>query len=298
MTSAQSESEVQCIANKVRPPPEKDEFEWSIDNWSGNLNEVLINDQDPVSVNDTVDESIGLTHTTTHSIKLKFDAALDGASVKCKVNHVGWNNQVGDRNDTAYGEVEVQGPPVPSDGMVYGQNSEQTFEVGEPAVIYIPFHSNPKPTWLTIQPSDIAPANVTVNQNLNSSTYGRYTAERWVYENKSEVRNNAGDRKFLAILKISELEKDDMERTHIMSVSNGLGITNYTFTIPNIEGGGLSGGAIAGIVIGVLAGVLLIAVVAVILVKRKNKKKSQKIKEDRRRRKREEGRADNQGYES
>ncbi len=39
------------------------------------------------------------------------------------------------------------GPPVPSDGMVYGQNSEQTFEVGEPAVIYIPFHANPKPTW-------------------------------------------------------------------------------------------------------------------------------------------------------
>ena len=30
-----------------------------IENWSGNLNEVLINDQDPVSVNDTVDESIG-----------------------------------------------------------------------------------------------------------------------------------------------------------------------------------------------------------------------------------------------
>ena len=30
MTSAQSEREVKCIANKVRPPPEKDEFEWSI----------------------------------------------------------------------------------------------------------------------------------------------------------------------------------------------------------------------------------------------------------------------------
>ncbi len=25
------------------------------------------------------------------------------------MNHVGWNNQVGDRNDTAYGGVEVQG---------------------------------------------------------------------------------------------------------------------------------------------------------------------------------------------
>ena len=34
----------------------------------------------------------------------------------------------------------------------------------------------------------------------------------------------------------SELEKDDMERTHMMSVNNGLGTTNYTFQIPNIEG--------------------------------------------------------------
>ncbi len=38
-----------------------------IEDWYGSLNEVLINDQDPVSTNDTVDESIGNTSNTNTS---------------------------------------------------------------------------------------------------------------------------------------------------------------------------------------------------------------------------------------
>ncbi len=30
MTTAETEREVQCVANKVRPPPVKEDFEWSI----------------------------------------------------------------------------------------------------------------------------------------------------------------------------------------------------------------------------------------------------------------------------
>ncbi len=41
MTSAQSEREVKCIANKVRPPPEKDDFEWSIGMFNEYIYEMI-----------------------------------------------------------------------------------------------------------------------------------------------------------------------------------------------------------------------------------------------------------------
>merc|ERR1712045_765091 len=102
----------------------------------------------------------------------------------------------------------------------------------------------------------------------------------------------------MGVLEISELEEDDMNREHSMTVGNIIGNSTYRFRIPQIEDGGLSGGEIAGIVIGSLAGVALIAGLAVFGVKYKNKRKSKKIKEDRRRRRKEEGRAENPTYQN
>ena len=47
-----------------------------------------------------------------------------------------------------YTSLAIVGPPVPVEDVLQVSSEEgQTYEAGEPATIYIPFHSNPAPEW-------------------------------------------------------------------------------------------------------------------------------------------------------
>eukprot|EP00088_Acartia_fossae_P025032 TRINITY_DN25894_c0_g1_i2.p1 TRINITY_DN25894_c0_g1~~TRINITY_DN25894_c0_g1_i2.p1 ORF type:complete len:710 (-),score=105.56 TRINITY_DN25894_c0_g1_i2:84-2213(-) len=132
-------------------------------------------------------------------------------------------------------EVKIIGPPVPVNEIIEITGSEGEFVEGKPATIYIPFHTNPPAEKVWLFPSDIAPNYLEINKTTTNSTFGRYSTAGIIYESEKPVRSN-GERSYLTVLRISELELDDSNLQHRMIVNNDIANTTYDFKITNIEG--------------------------------------------------------------
>ena len=83
--------------------------------------------------------------------------------------------------------------------------------------------------------NDEATLNVTVS--MNTTTSENLTALRTCAFNKSETDVDMNQiNAYVAILRISELKKEDEQYVHRLTITNEQGATSYAVRITNIEG--------------------------------------------------------------